>query len=181
MAAWFILGKVDSDIRISTHRSVLDCAMIRQFFSFFFITLLTAQAQAATYACATDAMRGNRWICKDDPSLCAFVFTVDENAKTMSRKPEEDEPRIQVIVNKWEEKQIIAHEDRQRLDSRFVEQYYYRINLETGEFKLANEYVTSSGRFLTQEDINAADPKRYSYYRPKLFAEMGRCRFNRSK
>jgi hypothetical protein len=46
---------------------------------------------------------------------------------------------------------------------------------------MANEYRTNSGRYLTQDDINATDKKRFSYYRPRLFSETGRCRFSSGK
>ncbi len=136
-------------------------------------------AQAATYLCVTTAMRGNKWICQDDVSLCSFVFIVDEKKKTIVRRVDERNHSVPVVVDKWEEKAIIAHEDQTRLDSRFIEQYFYKIELDSGNFLMANEYRTNSGRYLTQEDLNADDKKRHSFYRPRLFSETGRCRFKR--
>jgi hypothetical protein len=143
------------------------------------LTTLLVPAQAATYLCVTNAMRGNRWICRDNPDVCSFAFVVDEKNKTMVRKVDEDTPRVPVVIDKWEDNRIIAHEDQNRLDARFIEQYFYKIELDTGNFLMANEYMTTSGRYLTQEELNMADKKRYSYYRPKLFSEKGRCRFKR--
>lgn len=143
------------------------------------LAAMMVPAQAATYLCVTNAMRGNRWICKDDPDVCSFVFIVDEKNKTMFRKIDEDMPRVPVVIDKWEDNRIIAHEDQTRLDARFIEQHFYKIELDTGNFLMANEYMTNSGRYLTQEELNMADKKRYSYYRPKLFSEKGRCRFKR--
>jgi hypothetical protein len=40
---------------------------------------------------------------------------------------------------------------------------------------MANEYMTSTGRYLTQEDIDMADKRSFSYYKPKLFSEKGSC------
>ena len=136
-------------------------------------------AQAATYLCTTNAMRGNKLICKDDPDVCSFVFTVNEKNKTMFRKIDDATPRVTVVIDKWEDNRIIAHEDQTRIDSRFIEQHFYKIELDTGNFLMANEYMTNSGRYLTQEELNMADKKRYSYYRPRLFSEKGRCRFTR--
>ncbi len=150
-----------------------------RFISVLLLTTLLVPAQAATYLCVTNAMRGNRWICRDDPDVCSFAFVVDEKNKTMVRKIDEDTPRVPVVIDKWEDNRIIAHEDQNRLDARFIEQYFYKIELDTGNFLMANEYVTTSGRYLTQEELNMADKKRYSYYRPKLFSEKGRCRFKR--
>ena len=136
-------------------------------------------AEAATYLCITTAMRGNKWICKDDPTVCSFVLMVDEKAKTIYRNIDERNPKVPVVVDKWEDNVLIAHEDQIRIDSRFIEQYYYKIELDTGNFLMANEYVTNKGRYLTQEELNMADKKRYSYYRPRLFSEKGRCTFKR--
>lgn len=141
--------------------------------------LLCLPAQAATYQCTTTAMRGNRWICKEDPAICTFVFLVDEKSKSIYRKIDERNPRVPVIIDKWEDDVLIAHEDQTRIDSRFLEQYFYKIEFESGNFLMANEYVTNSGRYLTQEELNMADKKRYSYYRPRLFSEKGRCTFKR--
>lgn len=144
-------------------------------------TLVAAASHAATYTCVTTALRGNKWICQDNPDLCTFVFIVNEGEKTMVRRVNDDNPRVPVVVDKWEEKKIIAHEDQTRLDERFIEQYFYRIERDTGNFVMANEYRTNSGRYLTQDDINATDKKRFSYYRPRLFSETGRCKFRSGK
>jgi hypothetical protein len=40
---------------------------------------------------------------------------------------------------------------------------------------MANEYMTNTGRYLTQEDIDMADKKSFSYNKPKLFSEKGSC------
>lgn len=136
-------------------------------------------AQAATYQCTTTAMRGNKWICKEDPSVCTFAFVADEKSKEIYRKIDERNPRVAVVVDKWEDNVLIAHEDQTRIDSRFIEQYFYKIEFESGNFLMANEYVTNSGRYLTQEELNMADKKKYSYYRPRLFSEKGRCTFKR--
>jgi len=139
-------------------------------------TLVAAASHAATYTCVTTALRGNKWICQDNPDLCTFVFIVIEGEKSMVRRVNDNNPRVPVVVDKWEDKKIIAHEDQTRTDSRFVEQYFYKIELDSGNFLLANEYVTNKGRYLTQEDINLADPKTFGYYKPKLFSERGRCK-----
>ena len=136
-------------------------------------------ASAATYQCTTTAMRGNKWICKEDPSVCTFAFVVDEKSKDIYRKVDERNPRVPVVVDKWEDNVLIAHEDQTRIDSRFIEQYFYKIEFDSGNFLMANEYVTNSGRYLTQEELNMADKKKYSYYRPRLFSEKGRCTFKR--
>ena len=144
-------------------------------------TLVAAPSHAATYTCVTTALRGNKWICQDNVALCTFVFLVDEKDKSMVRRIDENNPKVPVVVDKWEEKKIIAHEDQTRLDKGLIEQYYYRIELDTGKFVMANEYQTNSGRYLTQEDINATDKKRFSYYRPRLFSEIGSCKFASKK
>ena len=144
-------------------------------------TLVAAPSHAATYTCVTTALRGNKWICQDNVALCTFVFLVNEKDKSMVRRVDENNPRVPVVVDKWEEKKIIAHEDQTRLDKGLIEQYYYRIELDTGKFVIANEYKTNSGRYLTQEDINATDRKRFSYYRPRLFSETGSCKFDSKK
>ncbi|MBM3336270.1 MAG: hypothetical protein FJY60_01015 [Betaproteobacteria bacterium] len=144
-------------------------------------TLVAAAAHAATYTCVTNALRGNKWICQDNADLCTFVFIVNEKEKTMVRRVNDNNPRVPVVVDKWEDKKIIAHEDQTRLDERFIEQYYYRIERDTGNFVMANEYRTNSGRYLTQDDINATDKKRFSYYRPRLFSETGQCKFSSGK
>ena len=143
--------------------------------------LVAASSHAATFTCVTTALRGNKWICQDNVALCTFVFIVNENDKSMVRRIDDDNPKVPVVVDKWETEKIIAHEDQTRLDERFIEQYYYRIERDTGNFVMANEYRTNSGRYLTQDDINATDKKRFSYYRPRLFSETGRCKFSSGK
>jgi hypothetical protein len=143
--------------------------------------LLVVSAHAATYHCVTTALRGNKWICQDNVALCSFTFFVNEKEKTMVRKGDDRNPRLAVVVDKWDDKKMIAHEDQTRLDERFIEQYFYKIELDTGNFTMANEYRTNSGRYLTQADINATDKKRFSYYRPRLFSETGRCSFRSGK
>ncbi len=108
--------------------------------------MMAVSAQAATWTCVTTAMRGNKWICKDDPSVCTFQFTVNSKAQSITRRADERENRIPVVIDKWEENKVIAHEDRPRLDSRFIEQYFYKIELDSGNFLMANEYMTNSGR-----------------------------------
>ena len=144
-------------------------------------TLVAAASHAATYTCVTTALRGNKWICQDNADLCTFVFIANEGEKSMVRRVNDNNPKVPVVVDKWEDKKIIAHEDQTRLDERFVEQYFYRIERDTGNFVMANEYRTNSGRYLTQDDINATDKKRFSYYRPRLFSETGRCKFRSGK
>jgi hypothetical protein len=144
-------------------------------------TLVAAPSHAATYTCVTTALRGNKWICQDNVAICSFVFLVDEKDKSMVRRVNDDNPKVPVVVDKWETEKIIAHEDQTRLDKGLIEQYYYRIELDTGKFVMANEYQTNSGRYLTQEDINATDRKRFSYYRPRLFSETGSCKFDSKK
>lgn len=142
------------------------------------LATLVVPAQAATYTCVTTAFRGNKWICKDDVNVCSFIFTVNEKTRVMTRHASDEEPNVPVVIDKWEDNKIIAHEDRNRIDSRFIEQYYYKIELETGSFLMANEYMTNSGRYLTQEELNAADPKKYArWFKPRLFSESGTCRF----
>ena len=144
-------------------------------------TLVAAASHAATYTCVTTALRGNKWICQDNADLCTFVFIANEGEKSMVRRVNDNNPKVPVVVDKWENKKIIAHEDQTRLDERFIEQYFYRIERDTGNFVMANEYRTNSGRYLTQDDINATDKKRFSYYRPRLFSETGRCKFRSGK
>lgn len=150
-----------------------------RFIAALLLATLVWPAQAATYLCVTNAMRGNKWICNDDPSVCSFVFIVDEKNKTMVRNVDERNPRVPVVIDKWEDKVLIAHEDQTRVDARFIEQYFYKIEFDTGNFLMANEYMTNHGRYLTQEELAMSDKKRFSYYRPKLFSEKGRCRFRR--
>ena len=135
-----------------------------------------AEAQAAVYQCSIPKLRGNDFVCREYPNLCNFTFTIDERAQKVSRRDADKDKLVPVLVDKWEEQKIIAHEDQTRTDSRFVEQYFYKIELDSGNFLLANEYVTNKGRYLTQEDINLADPKTFGYYKPKLFSERGRCK-----
>ncbi len=136
-------------------------------------------AQAANYVCTTTAMRGNKWICKETPSVCTFSFVVNYRSRSVERLTDGDTPRVKVQVDKWDDKVLIAHEDQARLDSRFVEQYFYKIEFDGGAFLMANEYVTNHGRYLKQEELDMSDRKRFSYYKPKLFSETGRCRVQR--
>jgi hypothetical protein len=138
--------------------------------------LVSAAAEAMTFNCATLAMGRNKWICTENTDLCQFIFYADATKKTMRRKGPDDGPDIKIVVDKWNDKIIIAHEDRTRIDSLFIEQYWYKIELETGTFLMANEYMTNSGRYLTQQDLDAVDKKRFSYYRPKLLSEPGSCK-----
>jgi hypothetical protein len=147
-------------------RSLLACTVA--------MTLL-APAQAAVYRCTITKMRGNDFVCREYPNLCNFVFIVDESTKKISRKDEEQKNLVTVVTDKWDDKLIIAHEDQSRIDNRFIEQYFYKIELGTGNFLMANEYMTNTGRYLSQEDINLADKRSFSYYKPKLFSEKGRC------
>ncbi len=133
-------------------------------------------AQAAVYQCTLPKLRGNDFVCREYPNLCNFNFIIDERAQKISRRDADKDKLVPVVVDKWEENKIIAHEDQTRTDSRFVEQYFYKIELDNGNFLLANEYVTNKGRYLTQEDINLADPKSFGYYKPRLFSERGRCK-----
>lgn len=137
---------------------------------------VSAAAEAMTFNCATLAMGRNKWICTENTDLCQFIFYADPTKKTMRRKGPDDGPDIKIVVDKWNDKMIIAHEDRTRIDSLFIEQYWYKIELDTGNFLMANEYMTNSGRYLTQQDLDAVDKKRFSYYRPKLLSEPGSCK-----
>lgn len=139
--------------------------------------LLALDAQAAVYQCSTTKMRGNDFVCREYPNLCNFTFIVDEGKKKITRRDTDKDALIPVVVDKWEEKLIVAHEDQTRIDSRFLEQFFYKIEPDTGNFLMANEYVTNKGRYLTQEDINLADKKSFGYYTPRLFSERGRCKF----
>lgn len=138
------------------------------------ITLM-APAHAAVYRCSITKIRGNDFICREYPNLCNFVFIVDESVKKISRKDEEQKNLVKIVVDKWNEKLIITHEDQSRVDNRFIEQYFYKIEIGTGNFLMANDYMTNTGRYLTQEDIEMADKRSFSYYKPKLFSEKGRC------
>ena len=138
-------------------------------------TALIAPVHAAVYRCTIPKIRGNDFVCREYPNLCNFVFVVDESSKKISRKDEENKTPVKVVTDKWDEKVIIAHEDQNRVDDRFIEQYFYKIELSTGNFLMANEYMTNKGRYLTQEDIDLADKRSFSYYKPKLFSEKGRC------
>lgn len=138
-------------------------------------------AQAANVLCKTHAMRGNKWICTEEPGVCTFAFTVDEKNRKITRRADERNTRIPIVIDKWTDKVIIAHEDQVRVDSRFIEQYFYKIELDTGNFLMANEYRTNSGRYLSQEELNLSDKKRFSYYRPLLFSEKGKCRFRSAR
>ena len=136
----------------------------------------TMPAFAARFECTTPAMRGNKWICNEDPQLCSFIFAGNQRDKTLKRKGRDGEPNIQIVVDKWDEKFVIAHEDRPRIDNLFIEQYFYRIELDSGNFFLANDYVTNSGRYLSRDDLSATDKKRFSYNPPKFFSEPGNCK-----
>ena len=107
------------------------------------------------------------------------MFIADEKNKTLFRNIDERNPRVPIVVDKWEDNRLIAHEDQTRVDARFIEQYFFKIELDSGNFLMANEYMTNHGRYLTQEELDKSDKKRCSYYRPKLFSEKGRCRFKR--
>lgn len=133
-------------------------------------------ANAAVYQCTIKQLRGNEFVCREYPNLCNFIFIIDDRTQKVSRQDLDKDKMVPIVVDKWEEKTIIAHEDQIRTDSRFLEQYFYKIEPESGNFLMANEYVTSKGRYLTQEDIKLADPKTFSYYKPKLFSERGRCK-----
>ena len=124
---------------------------------------LLSSADATVYRCTIKKIRGNEFVCREFPNLCNFVFIVDESSKKISRKDEEDKKLVKVVTDKWDEKLIIAHEDQNRIDNRFIEQYYYKIELSSGNFLMANEYMTNTGRYLTQEDIDLADKKSFSY------------------
>lgn len=132
-------------------------------------------AEAAVYQCTIPKLRGNDFVCREYPNLCNFIFVIDERTQQVSRRDSGKDKPVPVAVDKWEENKIIAHEDLTRTDSRFIEQYFYKIELDSGNFLFANEYVTNKGRYLTQEDIKLADPKSFGYYKPRLFSERGRC------
>jgi hypothetical protein len=137
--------------------------------------LCTLPADAAVYQCTIPKLRGNDFVCREYPNLCNFIFVIDERTQRVSRRDSDKDKPVPVTVDKWEENKIIAHEDLTRTDSRFIEQYFYKIELDSGNFLFANEYVTNKGRYLTQEDIKLADPKSFGYYKPRLFSERGRC------
>jgi hypothetical protein len=139
-------------------------------------TTAAVPAYAASFECTTPAMRKNKWICKEDPQLCSFIFAGSQRDKTLLRKGRDGEPNIKIVVDKWDDKYIIAHEDRPRIDNLFIEQFFYRIELDSGNFFLANDYVTNSGRYLSRDDIAATDKKRFSYNPPKFFTEPGTCK-----
>ena len=136
---------------------------------------LLSSAEATVYRCTIKRIRGNDFVCREYPNLCNFVFIVDESGKKISRKDEENKNLVKVVTDKWDEKLIIAHEDQNRVDNRYIEQYFYKIELGSGNFLMANEYMTSTGRYLSQEDIDMADKRSFSYYKPKLFSEKCRC------
>ena len=136
---------------------------------------LLSSAEATVYRCTIKRIRGNDFVCREYPNLCNFVFIVDESTKKISRKDEENKNLVKVVTDKWDEKLIIAHEDQNRVDNRYIEQYFYKIELGSGNFLMANEYMTSTGRYLSQEDIDMADKRSFSYYKPKLFSEKGSC------
>ena len=136
---------------------------------------LLSSAEATVYRCAIKRIRGNDFVCREYPNLCNFVFIADESSKKISRKDAENKNLVKVVTDKWDEKLIIAHEDQNRVDNRYIEQYFYKIELGSGNFLMANEYMTSTGRYLSQEDIDMADKRSFSYYKPKLFSEKGSC------
>ncbi len=137
---------------------------------------LTAPASAVGIICTTTAMHGNKWICKESPEVCTFTFYGKQGSATLTRKGKAEEPKIRVVVDKWEEKVIIAHEDRPKINDLFVEQYFYKIELDSGNFLFANEFMTNSGRYLTKEDLAATEKTRFSYYKPSLYSETGKCK-----
>ncbi len=137
---------------------------------------VTVPALAARFECTTPAMRGNKWICTEDSQLCSFTFAGNQRDKTLTRKGRDGGPNIKIVVEKWDEKFVIAIEDRPRIDNLFIEQYFYRIELDSGKFFLANDYVTNSGRYLSRDDLSATDKKRFSYNPPKFFSEPGTCK-----
>ena len=136
-------------------------------------------ARPAQFLCKVTAMNKNKWICKENEPLCTFDFTVDWKNKTLIRETVGYTPRIGIVVDKWNDKVIIAHEDRPRVANLYLEQYFYKIELDTGKFLMANEFVTNSGRYLTQEDMRAAQPKGFfaHYYVPQLISQPGSCTF----
>jgi hypothetical protein len=149
--------------------------MIRSIIACVLGLALLPSAEATVYRCTIKRLRGNEFICREYPNLCNFVFIVDESSKKISRKDEEEKNLVKVVTDRWDEKLVIAHEDQNRIDNRFIEQYYYKIELGSGNFLMANEYMTNTGRYLTQEDIDMADKRSFSYNKPKLFSEKGSC------
>jgi len=149
--------------------------MIRSIIACVLGLALLPSAEATVYRCTIKRLRGNEFICREYPNLCNFVFVVDESSKKISRKDEEEKNLVKVVTDRWDEKLVIAHEDQNRIDNRFIEQYYYKIELGSGNFLMANEYMTNTGRYLTQEDIDIADKRSFSYNKPKLFSEKGSC------
>jgi hypothetical protein len=149
--------------------------MIRSILACVLGLALLPSAEATVYRCTIKRLRGNEFICREYPNLCNFVFIVDESSKKISRKDEEEKNLVKVVTDRWDEKLVIAHEDQNRIDNRFIEQYYYKIELGSGNFLMANEYMTNTGRYLTQEDIDMADKRSFSYNKPKLFSEKGSC------
>ncbi len=137
---------------------------------------IAASAGAVGIVCTTTAMHGNKWICKESPEVCTFTFYGKQGGATLTRKGKAEEPKIRVVVDKWEEKVIIAHEDRPKINDLFVEQYFYKIEIDTGNFLMANEFMTNSGRYLTKEDLAATEKLRFSYYKPSLYSETGKCK-----
>ncbi len=128
------------------------------------------------YDCKIKELRGNRWICTKYPELCSFVFYIDHKLKKIYRSHEKE--MLKVLIDKWNDKKLIAHENFPKIDDRFTEQYFYKINFLNNDFLMANEYITSSGRYLSQDDIDLAFKKNkrsFSYYKPKLFSEKGIC------
>jgi len=142
---------------------------------------LAGPVHAARYLCATKAMIGNTWICEQDPDYCTFDFIADEKTRTLVRKQRASKKMIPVVVDKWEGNVLIAHEDRPRMDSRYIEQFFYKIEFDSGKFLMANEYRTNDGRYLTQEDMNTARKLHFNFERSRLFSEPGSCNFTRKE
>lgn len=137
---------------------------------------ISTAADAANFDCSVTSMRGNKWICTQETGLCIFNFTGNQLEKKLKRKSNDGEADIPVVVEKWTDKMIIIREDRTRIDNLFIEQYFYRIELDTGKFLVANDYMTNSGRYLSKDDLAAMDKKHFGYNRPSFFSEPGRCK-----
>ena len=136
----------------------------------------SAAADAANFDCSITAMRGNKWICTQETGLCMFKFTGSQLDKKLKRKNIDGDADVAVVVEKWTDKMLIIREDRIRIDNLFIEQYFYRIELDTGKFLVANDYMTNSGRYLSKDDLAAMDKKHFGYNRPSFFSEPGRCK-----
>ena len=105
-----------------------------------------------------------------------FKFTGSQLEKKLKRKNIDGDADVAVVVEKWTDKMLIIREDRIRIDNLFIEQYFYRIELDTGKFLVANDYMTNSGRYLSKDDLAAMDKKHFGYNRPSFFSEPGRCK-----